>query len=98
MILTLASSMTGVATCRISACRFSCRLGRVGRAVCARRRCQPRSCRGAVAGNASGLIGTARRIRASTSWSEPCTMWTAIVGFSGSGKTPGIDTVSARWR
>ncbi len=36
------------------------------------------------------LIGTARRIRAARSWSEPLTLWTAIVGFSGSGKTPGI--------
>jgi hypothetical protein len=40
---------------------------------------------------ASSLIGTARRVRASSSWSEPCTMWTAVVGFSGTGKTPGID-------
>jgi hypothetical protein len=39
----------------------------------------------------SSLIGTARRVQASRSWSEPMTMWTAIVGFSGSGKTPGID-------
>ena len=38
----------------------------------------------------ASLIGTARRIRASRSWSEPLTLWTAIVGFSGSGKTPGI--------
>ena len=47
-------------------------------------------------GIASGLIGTARRVRASTAFSQPCTMWTAIVGSSGSGKTPGIDTVKAR--
>ena len=39
----------------------------------------------------SSLVGTARRIQASRSWSEPMTVWTAIVGFSGSGKTPGID-------
>ena len=38
----------------------------------------------------ASLIGTARRIRPSRSWSEPFTLWTAIVGFSGSGKTPGI--------
>ena len=38
----------------------------------------------------ASLIGTARRIRASRSWSEPLTLWTAIVGFSGTGKTPGI--------
>ena len=40
---------------------------------------------------ASSLIGTARRVRASSSWSEPCTMWTAVVGYSGMAKTPGID-------
>jgi hypothetical protein len=42
-------------------------------------------------GIVSSLIGTARRVRASSAWSEPCTMWTAVVGFSGAGKTPGID-------
>src|SRR5262245_23682218 len=40
---------------------------------------------------ASSLIGTARRIRASSSWSEPFTNWTCVVGFSGTGKTPGLD-------
>jgi len=40
---------------------------------------------------ASSLIGAARRVQASRSWSEPVTSWTAVVGFSGSGKTPGID-------
>ena len=38
----------------------------------------------------SSLIGTARRLRASRSWSEPFTSWTAIVGYSGTGKTPGL--------
>jgi hypothetical protein len=38
----------------------------------------------------ASLIGTARRIRPSRSWSEPLTLWDAIVGFSGSGKTPGM--------
>ena len=42
-------------------------------------------------GIASGLIGVARRIRASASWFEPCTMWCGIVGFSGTGKTPGLE-------
>jgi hypothetical protein len=42
---------------------------------------------------ASSLIGTARRVRAASSWSEPMTTWTALVGFSGSGKTPGIDVM-----
>jgi hypothetical protein len=42
-------------------------------------------------GITSGLIGTARRVRASSSWSQPCTVWTATVGYSGTGKTPGID-------
>ena len=42
---------------------------------------------------ASSLIGAARRVQASRSWLEPMTLWTAVVGFSGSGKTPGIDVV-----
>ena len=40
---------------------------------------------------ASGQIGAARRIAPSPSWSEPCAISTAIVGFSGTGKTPGLD-------
>ena len=40
---------------------------------------------------ASSLVGTARRVRASSSWSEPLSTWTAVVGFSGTGKTPGLD-------
>jgi Protein of unknown function (DUF3987) len=42
-------------------------------------------------GVASSLIGTARRLRASRSWSEPPTDWTCVVGYSGTGKTPGLD-------
>jgi hypothetical protein len=42
-------------------------------------------------GIASGLIGVARRVQASTSWLEPCTLWCAVVGYSGDGKTPGLD-------
>jgi hypothetical protein len=38
-----------------------------------------------------GLIGTARRVSASRSWTQPLTTWTAVVGFSGTSKTPGID-------
>jgi Protein of unknown function (DUF3987) len=44
-------------------------------------------------GIASSLIGMARRVRATRSWLEPMTCWAAIVGASGTGKTPGIDTV-----
>jgi len=44
-------------------------------------------------GIASSLIGTARRIKATRSWLQCATCWTAVVGFSGSGKTPGIDTI-----
>jgi hypothetical protein len=43
---------------------------------------------------ASSLIGTARRVRASRAWSEPLALWTGIVGFSGTGKTPGIDVTT----
>ena len=40
---------------------------------------------------ASSLIGSARRVGASSSWPEPLSLWAAVVGYSGSGKTPGID-------
>ena len=40
---------------------------------------------------ASSLIGTARRVRASRSWSEPMTLWTALIAASGDRKTPGIN-------
>ena len=42
-------------------------------------------------GIAASLIGTARRLKASASWTQPLTLWTAIVGYSGTGKTPGLD-------
>jgi hypothetical protein len=44
-------------------------------------------------GIVSSLIGTVRRVQAARSWTQPCTLWAAVVGFSGSGKTPGLDTV-----
>ena len=44
-------------------------------------------------GVASSLIGTARRVRASTSWSEPMTLWTCLVADSGDRKTPGLNVV-----
>jgi hypothetical protein len=40
-------------------------------------------------GISSGLIGYSRRIKATTSWVQPATCWTALVGYSGTGKTPG---------
>jgi hypothetical protein len=42
-------------------------------------------------GIAASLIGTARRVRASRSWSEPMTLWTCIVAHSGDRKTPGLN-------
>jgi Protein of unknown function (DUF3987) len=42
-------------------------------------------------GVAGSLIGTARRVRASRSWSEPVTLWTALVAASGDRKTPGLN-------
>jgi hypothetical protein len=39
----------------------------------------------------SSLIGTARRAKPSRSWTEPLTCWAAVVGFSGTSKTPGIN-------
>lgn len=44
-------------------------------------------------GVASSLIGTARRVRASRSWSEPTTLWTTIVANSGDRKTPGLNVI-----
>jgi Protein of unknown function (DUF3987) len=40
-------------------------------------------------GISSGLIGYSRRLRATASWFQPATSWTALVGYSGTGKTPG---------
>jgi hypothetical protein len=42
-------------------------------------------------GTVASLIGTARRVSASRSWTQPMTTWTALVGLSGTSKTPGID-------
>ncbi len=41
---------------------------------------------------AAGLVGAARRIAPSPSWSEPCVLWTALVGPPSSGKTPALAT------
>ncbi|MEH6950707.1 DUF3987 domain-containing protein [Nitrobacter sp. NHB1] len=41
-------------------------------------------------GIASGLIGAARCARPIRSWVEPLTCWIALVGYSGSRKTPGM--------
>jgi Protein of unknown function (DUF3987) len=40
---------------------------------------------------ASGIIGCSYRIKASSAWLEPCSFWAAMGGYSGTGKTPGID-------
>jgi hypothetical protein len=45
-------------------------------------------------GVASSLIGKARRVQASPSWVEPLTLWTCVVGESGSRKTPGSRVVT----
>jgi Protein of unknown function (DUF3987) len=41
-------------------------------------------------GVASSLIGTARRVQATTAWLEPLTLWTCVVAQSGDRKTPGL--------
>ena len=46
-------------------------------------------------GVVSSLIGTARRVRASRSWSQPMTVWTCLVAPSGDRKTAGL-SVSVR--
>jgi len=45
-------------------------------------------------GVASSLIGTARRVRASRSWSEPMTLWACVVAASGDRKTPGLNVTT----
>jgi hypothetical protein len=40
-------------------------------------------------GISSGLVGYSRRVKATASWVQPATCWTALVGYSGTGKTPG---------
>jgi hypothetical protein len=45
-------------------------------------------------GVASSLIGTARRVRASRSWSEPMTLWACVVAASGDRKTPDLRTIT----
>jgi uncharacterized protein DUF3987 len=42
-------------------------------------------------GAVSSLIGIARRVKATTSWQQPMTCWITVVGFSGTGKTPGLN-------
>ena len=41
-------------------------------------------------GIASALIGCSRRVEAVRSWPNPFTLWAAMIGYSGSGKTPGM--------
>jgi hypothetical protein len=38
----------------------------------------------------SGIVGCARRVQASRSFVQPISFWCAVIGFSGTGKTPGI--------
>ena len=42
-------------------------------------------------GISSGLVGYSRRIKATASWFQPATCWTALIGYSGTGKTPGLN-------
>lgn len=39
----------------------------------------------------AGAIGNSRRIRLKRTWREPAVIWTAVVGESGSHKSPGVD-------
>ena len=45
-------------------------------------------------GVTSSLIGKARRVQASSSWVEPMTLWTCVVGQSGDRKTPGLKVIT----
>ncbi|HKU99813.1 MAG TPA: DUF3987 domain-containing protein, partial [Vineibacter sp.] len=42
--------------------------------------------------SAAGLIGGARRVAPAPSWSEPCVLWTALVGAAAGGKTAAMET------
>jgi len=42
---------------------------------------------------AGSLIGAGRRVQAVPSWTEPMTLWGAVVDYSGGGKTPGIAAI-----
>lgn len=42
--------------------------------------------------SAAGLIGGARRVALAPSWSEPCVLWTALVGGAACGKTAAMET------
>src|SRR5262249_18190292 len=66
-------------------------MGGVDRAGCTRCRSNARACSHAPGRRRFSAIGTARRVEASRSWSHPRPIWGAIVGASGTGKTPGID-------
>jgi hypothetical protein len=44
-------------------------------------------------GIVSGLIGYSRRVKVTNAWLQPTTCWTAVIGYSGTGKTPGFNTV-----
>src|SRR5262245_61551676 len=41
----------------------------------------------------AGCIGNTRRIMLKRSWSEPCVIWTGIIGESGTLKSPAIEAV-----
>ena len=42
---------------------------------------------------AGSLVGSVRRVQAVPSWTEPMTLWAAVVDYSGGGKTPGIAAI-----
>lgn len=42
-------------------------------------------------GIASSFIGISYRAQVTSSWLQPATCWTVTVGYSGTGKTPGMD-------
>ena len=39
----------------------------------------------------ASAIGNARRVEIKPDWAEPCILWAAIIGRSGTGKSPGLD-------
>jgi len=49
-------------------------------------------------GIASALIGTARRVQASRSWTQPCTLWRPLSALAAAGKLLVLIPSSAHWR
>src|SRR5881394_2671257 len=55
--------------------------------------CPPDNVAGPLLASASALIGNARWAQETPGWAEPPHLWVAVVGDSGTGKSPGADSL-----